>query len=46
MIEKDGTMYSGMWKGHKFHGEGVLKEPGKEPKKGIWEKGELLRWIE
>ena len=43
----DGRIYKGMWKNGKQHGEGDYYNPyKKEWKKGVWEYGKRVKWIE
>ena len=43
----DGKIYKGHWKKGKQHGEGEIYSPQDQVwKKGIWENGKRVRWID
>lgn len=42
MTWANGTEYEGMWKEGDMDGDGILKEPGKEPKKVFYSRGKLI----
>jgi len=47
MVWPDKSKYSGQWMDNLPHGEGIFIDgETKEPKEGIWEKGELIRWLD
>ena len=47
MIEPDGKKYRGGWKDDLKNGEGEKYYPDKNIwKKGIWENGKRIKWIE
>ena len=47
LTTKDGKKYKGHWKNGKQHGEGEFFFPDKNIwKKGIWENGNRIKWIE
>lgn len=47
MKNPDGKIYEGQFLDGKMHGTGTVYTEGKESKakKGIWEKGERVKWI-
>ena len=43
----DGRKFKGYWKNGKQNGEGEFYNPEtRETKKGIWENGKRIKWIE
>ena len=43
----DGRKFAGYWKNGKQNGEGEFYNPEtRETKKGIWENGKRIKWIE
>ena len=41
----DGRVYSGGWQNDLQHGEGVITTPNGKQKRGLWENGIKIRWL-
>ena len=42
----NGTKYEGKWQDDKQHGEGIFTDENEKSKRGIWNNGERVRWID
>lgn len=42
----DGRMYEGHWFNGKQHGEGFYTNKDKVRKKGYWEEGNRIKWVD
>lgn len=42
----DGRKYDGRWENGVQHGEGLFYDTDGNAKKGLWENGKRLKWIE
>lgn len=45
-IWPDGKEYAGNWKDGKQHGEGVYKTEKGEARKGMWNAGKRIKWLD
>lgn len=45
-IWSDGKEYSGGWKDGKQHGEGIYTTANGEARKGMWNAGKRIKWLD
>lgn len=42
----DGSKYIGEWDQGKQHGQGCIVDQNEMEKKGVWQEGKLVRWLD
>jgi hypothetical protein len=45
-VWEDGRRYEGMWENNKQHGEGKYYEPDGVMRRGLWEDGKRVKWVD
>ena len=43
---KDGRVYKGGWMNGVQHGDGVFISPNEEEKRGVWDQGQVMKWVD